>query len=328
MGLTPHDARKGVEEIMSEFIGVDVSKLTLDVHAHVSGASFVVENSEAGLEQLIERVRALDCALVVLEASGGYERLCAAMLTQAGVSVAVVNARQVRAFALASGVLAKTDRVDARVLAHFAQAIQPTPRPLPDEQRQVLDELMGRRRQLIGMLVMEKNRLAQARDRRVRRDIKSLIEVLQRRIAGCDGELQQLIQASPVWRTQEDLLRSFNGIGPVSARTLLIELPELGSLNRKKIAALVGLAPLANDSGKRRGKRSISGGRAQVRSALYMAAVTAVRANACIRDFYQRLRVAGKPAKVALVACMRKMLTILNAMMRTQTPWQERPIII
>ena len=308
---------------MSEFVGIDVSKAQLDIHTHAGGLRFTYGNDEAGLEQLVETLRALQVQLIVLEASGGYERLTAAMLTQAGFELAVVNPRQVRAFAIASGVLAKTDGVDARVLAHFAAAIRPTTRALADEQRQLLDELLGRRRQLVGMLVMEKNRLAQARDRRVRRDIKSLVEVLEKRIRGCDGELQQLIQASPIWRAQEDLLRSFNGIGPVSARTLLIELPELGRLSRKKIAALVGLAPLADDSGTRRGARHIAGGRAQVRTALYMAAVAAIRSNACIREFYQRLIAAGKPAKVALTACMRKMLTILNAMVRTQTRWQQ-----
>ena len=273
---------------MSEFIGVDVSKAQLDVHAHVRGERAAYSNDEAGLEQLIGWLRAFEVQLVVLEASGGYERLAAALLTQAGFAVAVVNPRQVRAFAIASGVLAKTDAVDARVLAHFAAVIRPAARPIADEQRQLLDELLGRRRQLVGMVVMEKNRLLQARDKRVRRDIKSLVEILQKRIRGCDGELQQLIQDSPVWRAQEDLLRSFNGIGPVNARTLLIELPELGRLTRKKIAALVGVAPIPDDSGARRGRRFIRGGRAQVRSALYMAAVTAIRSNCCIRQFYER----------------------------------------
>lgn len=308
---------------MSEFVGIDVSKAQLDVRTHAGALSFACGNDEAGLEQLVETLRPLQVQLIVLEASGGYERLAAAMLTQAGFEVAVVNPRQVRAFAIALGVLAKTDRVDARVLAHFAAAIRPSQRVIADEQRELLDELLGRRRQLVGMLVMEKNRLAQARDRRVRRDIKSLVEILEKRIRGCDGELQQLIQASPIWRAQEDLLRSFNGIGPVNARTLLIELPELGRLSRKKIAALVGLAPIADDSGTRRGARHIRGGRAQVRSALYMAAVTAIRSNPYIREFYQRLIAAGKPVKVALTACMRKMLTILNAMVRTQTRWQQ-----
>lgn len=308
---------------MSEFIGIDVSKTTLDVAAHASGVRLQAENSEAGLKQLCVRLGKLAPELVVMEASGGYERLCAATLAQAGLPVAVVNARQVRAFAVATGVLAKTDAVDARVLAHFAAAVRPAVRPLPDEQRAALDEIMGRRRQLVGMLVMEKNRLAQARNPGVRRDIKSLIAVLEKRISGCDGELQRQIQASPVWRTQEDLLRSFNGIGPVNARVLLVELPELGALDRKQIAALVGLAPIARDSGQYRGRRSIAGGRGQVRASLYMASIAAIRANAVIRAFYQRLREAGKPAKVAIVACMRKILTILNAMVRTQTRWQE-----
>jgi transposase len=312
-----------VEENMSEFVGIDVSKAQLDVRTHAGALSFQYGNDEAGLERLVHTLRPLQVQLIVMEASGGYERLGAAVLTQAGFEVAVVNPRQVRAFAVASGVLAKTDRVDARVLAHFAAAIRPSQRVIADEQRELLDELLGRRRQLVGMLVMEKNRLAQARDRRVRRDIKSLVDILEKRIRGCDGELQQLIQASPIWRAQEDLLRSFNGIGPVSARTLLIELPELGRLSRKKIAALVGLAPIAHDSGTRRGARHIHGGRTQVRTALYMAAVTAIRSNPCIREFYQRLTAAGKPVKLALTACMHKMLTILNAMVRTQTYWRH-----
>jgi transposase len=313
----------GMEDLMSEFIGIDVSKATLDVAVHGSGARLQAQNDEQGLKELGAQLLALAPELVVMEASGGYERLCAASLAQAGLPVAVVNARQVRAFAVATGVLAKTDAVDARVLAHFAAAVRPAVRSLPDEQRAALDEIMGRRRQLVGMLVMEKNRLAQARNPGVRRDIKSLIAVLEKRIGGCDGELQRQIQASPVWRAQDDLLRSFNGIGPVNVRTLLVELPELGTLNRKQIAALVGIAPIARDSGQHRGRRSIAGGRGQVRASLYMATVAAIRANAVIRAFYQRLREAGKPAKVAIVACMRKILTILNAMVRTQTRWQK-----
>jgi transposase len=307
---------------MSEFIGIDVSKASLDVAVHGSGARLQVENNERGMERLVEQLKTLEPELIVLEASGGYERLCVGGLAQAGLSVAVVNARQVRAFAMAIGVLAKSDAVDARVLAHFASAVRPAVRPLPDGQRQALDDLMGRRRQLMDMLVMEKNRLGQARDPHVRRDIQGLIRVLEKRIDGCDGDLQRLIRESPVWRAQEDLLRSFNGIGKANAFTMLAELPELGTLTRKKIAALVGVAPIARDSGQHRGRRSIAGGRAQVRSMLYMAAVTAARTNPVIRAFYQRLRAAGKPAKVALVACMRKILTILNAMLRTQTRWQ------
>ncbi len=311
---------------MSEFIGIDVSKAVLDVAAHASGTHLQVENSEQGFKQLCDELVGLAPELVVMEASGGDERLCAAALAHAGLPVAVVNARQVRAFALATGVLAKSDTVDARVLAHFAAAVRPAVRPLPDEQRAVLDELMGRRRQLVGMLVMEKNRLAQARDRGVRREIKSLVTILEKRIRGCDGELQRLIQASPIWREKEDLLRSFQGIGPVSARALVVELPELGALNRKQIASLAGVAPIARDSGSRRGQRAIAGGRGQVRAILYMATVTAMRVNPQIRIFYERLRQAGKPFKVVIVACMRKVLTILNAMMRTHTRWQP-PIV-
>jgi transposase len=312
----------GAEDIMSEFVGIDVSKAQLDVYGHTTKSVFSVTNDEAGLKMLMERLMQLEPQLVVLEATGGYERLCAASLARAGRAVAVVNPRQVRAFAVATGILAKSDRVDARVLAHFAAAVRPPVRALPDEQRQALDELLGRRRQLIGMLVQEKNRLLQARAPLVRKDIKTHIAMLEKRIGGCDGELQQIIHDSPAWKAQEDLLRSFNGIGPVSARTLVAELPELGRLNRKQIASLVGLAPIARDSGTWRGKRSIRGGRGQVRGALYMATVTAVRSNFHIRAFYQRLCAAGKPHKVALIACMRKVLTILNAMMRTQTRWQ------
>jgi transposase len=313
----------GVEDMMSEFVGIDVSKAKLDVCLHEAGAAFTVANDEAGLKELAEKLAAVQPQLIVLEATGGYERLCAASLAQSGLGVAIVNPRQVRAFAIATGVLAKTDKVDARVLAHFAASVRPRVRALPDEQREALDELLGRRRQLMGMLVQEKNRLQQARAALVKKDIKSHIVILQNRIGGCDAELQQLIHASPVWKAQEDLLRSFTGIGPVSACTLMAELPELGALNRKKIASLVGLAPLPDDSGPRRGKRAIYGGRAHIRSVLYMATVSAIRANQPIRSFYQRLCAAGKPHKVALIACMRKVLTILNAMTRTQTRWRD-----
>ena len=311
---------------MNEFIGIDISKSRLDVAVHGSGASFAIENTDAGVAQLCERLVALQPELVVMEASGGYERLCAAALAHAGVAVVVVNARQVRAFALATGVLAKTDRVDARVLAHFAQAVRPPVRPLPDEQQQALDELLARRRQIVSAWVAEKNRLALARTAPVKRSVREAVAAYARLLERIERDLDGLIQHSPLWREKEDLLRSFNGIGPVSARTLLADLPELGRLNRKQIAALVGLAPIARESGNWRGQRSIFGGRAQVRTALYMPTVAAIRTNARIGAFYQRLRQAGKPPKVALVACMRKVLTILNAMVRTQTRWHEQPI--
>lgn len=308
---------------MSEFVGIDVSKVRLDVCLHEARSAFAVANDEPGFKDLTEKLETIQPELIVLEATGGYERLCAAWLARSGFAVAVVNPRQVRAYAVATGVLAKTDKVDARVLASFAAGVRPKVRVLPDEQREALDELLGRRRQLTGMLVQEKNRLQQARAALVKKEIKSHIEILQKRIGGCDAELQQLIHDSPVWKTQEDLLRSFNGIGPVSACTLVAELPELGTLSRKKIAALVGVAPLPDDSGRRRGKRVIYGGRAHVRSVLYMATVSAIRTNECIRSFYRRLCAAGKPHKVALIACMRKLLTILNAMMRSQTRWRD-----
>jgi len=311
---------------MSEFVGIDVSKVQLDVCLHSAGTAFSVPNAEAGLRELCAQLLALSPQLVVLEATGGYERLCAASLAQCGVPVVIANARQVRAFAIATGVLAKSDRVDARVLAHFAAAVQPEVRALPDEQRQALDELLGRRRQLVAMLVQEKNRLAQTHTPLVKKDIKSHITILQKRINGCDGELQQVIHASPVWKAQEDLLLSFKGIGPVNARTLVAELPELGQLNRKQIAALVGLAPFPRESGVWHGKRRIQGGRGQIRHTLYMATLAAVRFNACIRTFYQRLIAAGKPAKVALVAVMRKLLTTLNAMIKHETPWKSATV--
>lgn len=308
---------------MSEFIGIDVSKSTLDVAVHGSDQQFAVDNTEAGLKPLCERLTVLRPELVVLEASGGYERLCVAALVQARLPVVLVNARQVREFARATGVVAKTDRLDARVLAHFAAAVRPAVRPLPDEQSQALDELLARRRQMVAALVAEKNRLGLARGRLVKRTVREAAQTYERLLELIDRELDDLIKASPLWREKEDLLRSFKGIGPVSARTLLAELPELGALDRKQIAALVGVAPMARESGRWRGRRSISGGRGQVRAILYMAAVTAIRSNAQIRTFYQRLRQAGKPFKLAIVACMRKLLTILNAMVRTQTRWRQ-----
>lgn len=306
---------------MNPFVGIDVSKDKLDVAVH-EAESFVVQNTERDVGQLCERLKALSPGLVVLEASGGYERLCVAALAHAGLPVALVNARQVREFARATGVLAKTDRLDARVLAHFAAAVQPSVRPLPDAQHQALDELLARRRQMVAALVAEKNRLGLARTRMVKRTLREAVGTYERMLALLDSELDDLIKSSPLWREKEDLLRSFKGIGPVSARTLLAALPELGLLNRRQIAALVGVAPMARDSGTLRGHRRIWGGRGQVRAVLYMATITAMRSNVQIRTFYQRLRQAGKPGKVALIACMRKLLTILNTMLRTHTRWQ------
>lgn len=311
---------------MSEFIGIDVSKATLEVAAHASGEQFMVENTEAQFNTLCERLHAMGPELVVLEASGGYERLCVAALAQARLPVVLVNARQVREFARATGVIAKTDRLDARVLAHFAAAVRPALRPFPDEQSRALEELLGRRRQVIAALVAEKNRLGLARGRLVKRTLREAARTYERLLELIDRELDELIRTSPLWREKENLLRSCKGIGPVSTRSLIGELPELGALGRKQIAALVGVAPIARESGRWRGRRAIEGGRGQVRAILYMATISAIRSNVQIRTFYQRLRQAGKPFKVAVVACMRKLLTILNAMVRTQTRWQQ-PIV-
>jgi transposase len=270
---------------------------------------------------LVPRLHALRPALVVLEATGGYERAVVAALAAAGLPVVVANPRQIRAFARAVGQLAKTDRLDAAMLARFGAQVRPTPRALPDAQAEALDALLTRRRQLIEMLTAEKNRLAAAVPA-VRRGITQHIRWLERQLDDVDGELGALIEASPLWRAQDDLLQSVPGVGPVLSRTLLGELPELGRLTHKQIAALVGVAPMARDSGTWRGRRGVTGGRAPVRTALYMAAVTAAHHNPVIRVFYRRLRAAGKPAKVALTACMRKLLTILNAMARSGEPWR------
>jgi transposase len=258
-----------------------------------------------------------------MEATGGYERLCAAMLAAAGLALSVVNPRQVRDFAKSKGILAKTDRLDARVLAHFGAAIKPEPRALPDAQQQLLDELMLRRRQIVAGLVAEKNRLGMAHTGAVKKSLRAAIAFYERLLADVDRQVGEHIERSPLWRARDDLLRSFKGVGPVSSRTLIGDLPELGTLDRKRIAALVGVAPVARDSGKRKGTRTIFGGRGQVRAALYMVAITAIRTNVPISQFYQRLRAAGKPTKVAIVACMRKILIILNAMVRNHSRWNE-----
>lgn len=302
-------------------VGIDVSKASLDVALSPGAERWTVGNDAAGVSALVPRLQALRPALVVLEATGGYERTAVAALAAAGLPVIVANPRQIRAFARAVGQLAKTDRLDAAMLARFGAQVRPTPRPLPDAQAQALDALLTRRRQLIEMLTAEKNRLTAAVPA-VRRGITQHIRWLERQLDDVDGELGALIEASPLWRAQDDLLQSVPGVGPVLSRTLLGELPELGRLTHKQIAALVGVAPMARDSGTWRGRRGVTGGRAPVRTALYMAAVTAAHHNPTIRVFYRRLRAAGKPAKVALTACMRKLLTILNAMMRAGTYWR------
>jgi len=304
------------------FIGIDVAKRQLDVAERPSGEAWSVGNDGAGIAALIERLRNSDpIALIVLEATGGYEIPVVAALTAACLPVVVANARQVRDFARALGKLAKTDTIDAAVLAQFAEAVRPEVRALPDELTQTLQSWLARRRQVLEMLLAEEQRLTMA-VRGLRPQIQQHIEWLRRQLRDIDTELQNLIRDSPIWREQENLLRTVPGVGPVLATTLLADLPELGRLNRKQIAALVGVAPLNRDSGLQRGARHIWGGRAPVRTALYMATVSAVRCNAVIRIFFERLCAAGKPKKVALTACMRKLLTILNAMMLTRTGWR------
>jgi len=311
---------------MECFVGIDVAKATLDLALEPSGEAWSVPNDAAGIDDLVNRLAPLGPTLIVLEATGGYEAAVTATLANAGLPVVVTNPRQVRDFAKACGRLAKTDALDARTLARFAARVQPAPRPLPTEAAQLLDALLTRRRQLIEMLTAETNRLGVARGP-VRRDITQHIRWLKRRLADADGELKAAIQASPVWRAKDDLLQSVPGVGRVLSLTLLAELPELGRLSRREIAALVGVAPLNRDSGRRRGPRVVWGGRAPVRAVLYMGALAATRANPVIRTFFARLRAAGKPTKVALTACMRKLLTILNAMVRHQTPWREQAVL-
>jgi transposase len=307
------------------FVGIDVSKDHLDVHIRPDATAFRCPTDPAGLASIVARLLAVQPQLVILEATGGYEAPLVAALAAAGLPVVVVNPRQVRRFAEATGQLAKTDTLDAAVLAHFAEAIRPEVRPLPDEATVALAALVARRRQLIDMRTAEVNRLGMA-PAPVAKGIRDHIAWLNRQLSRVDGELTTAIKASPLWRAADDLLQSAPGVGPVVSRTILSELPEIGTLSGKRIAALVGVAPVARDSGRKSGTRSIAGGRAGVRSGLYMAILSAVRYNPVIRAFYQRLREAGKAVKVAQVAVMRKLLTILNAMVRDHRQWNPATV--
>ncbi len=314
--------------MMELYVGVDVSKARLDIAARPSGETWRVVNDEEGIEALLDRLREMRPALVVLEASGGYERPVVAALAAAGLPVAVVNPRQARDFAKATGKLAKTDELDAQALAHFAEAVRPEVRPVPDKQAQEFAAILARRRQVVGMLVAEGNRLETSVSP-VRERIEAHIGFLREELDELDGDLDLAIRESSVWREKDELLRSVPGVGPKVSATLLADLPELGTLDNKKLAALVGIAPLNRDSGVFRGKRHVWGGRAAVRQMLYMAAVTAARCNPVFRKFYVRLLAAGKPKKVALVACMRKLLVTLNSMLRHGTLWgQPNPLLV
>ena len=306
------------------FIGIDVAKADLVVSILPSAERFTVTNDERGVRTLVERLQAVRPTLIVLEATGGYELLGVAGLAAAALHVVVVNPRQVRDFAKATGQLAKTDRIDADLLARFAEVVRPAVRSLPDADVQELEALLTRRRQLLEMLHAERNRVGQVfggGKRLVRKSLKTHIAYLERELRVTDTDLGAMVKASPAWRERDALLQSVPGVGPVLSRTLLADLPELGRLSRRAIAKLVGVAPLSRDSGTMRGRRFVQGGRASVRAVLYMAALVATRRNAVIRTFYLRLLAVGKPKKLALVACMRKLLTILNTMARTAQRW-------
>jgi len=305
------------------FVGIDVAKDRLDIHVRPSGESFTVARDGEGLVVLVDRLKQIAPALVVLEATGGFEITVAAAVGSAGLPLAVVNPRQIRDFARATGKLAKTDALDAAAIAHFAQAVHPEPRPLPDAQAQELGELVARRRQVIEMMVAERNRARLLQSKRLKKRIDQHLATLQKELTEIETDLDDTIRGTPIWRENEDLLKSVPGIGSATARTLLADLPELGALGRKQIAALVGVAPLNRDSGAWRGKRTVWGGRANVRTALYMAALSASRWNPVIAAFYRHLRSLGKPPKVALTACMRKLLVMLNAILRDRRPWQN-----
>jgi transposase len=310
---------------MAEYVGIDVSKEHLDIALHEGKREWRCSHDDAGLDALAKELRAIGPELIVLEATGGFELTVLAALTIARLPVAVVNPRNVRDFAKASGRLAKTDKLDARCIAHFASAMQPLRTEMPDETTLALEQLLTRRRQLMQELIAEKNRRSTLRGpRRTERVLKSLdqhIDWLEKEIEGIDDNTRDYIERSPVWRAKDQLLRSVPGVGPGTSRTLLVELPELGTLDRKKIAALAGLAPFNDESGGKERRRVTWGGRTPVRSMLYMACVSALRCNPVLKALYDRLIAAGKPAKVALTACMRKLLTILNAMVKAHRPW-------
>ena len=309
------------------YVGIDIAKAQLDVAVRPTNDRWVIPHHEAGIQQLVARLQTLAPALVVLEATGGLELPVVVALAATAVPVVVVTPRQVRDFARATGQLAKTDALDAAILAHFAAAVRPPVRPLRDADTQALHALATRRHQVRTMLVAERNRLGTATAGvrpHIAAHIAAHIAWLAQELADLDQQLRQTLRQSPVWREKDDLLRTVPGVGPQLSLTLLAHLPELGTLDRRQIAALVGVAPFNRDSGPLRGKRTVWGGRARVRATLYMGALVASRYNPVIRAFYQRLLAAGKPKKLALTACMRKLLVILNAMLKQGAPWSDR----
>jgi transposase len=307
---------------METIVGIDVSKACLDIAVIPSGDAFQVGNDQLGVDELIKRLGVLRPHVVALEATGGFENVAAAGLTAAGYAVVILNPAQVRAYALALGQKAKTDTIDAGLIAAFVQATKPQIRPLPDDQTQELSALVTRRRQIVQMITAEENRSRMVLAKPSRKSIKRLLAALKRELESLDTDLDDHIRISPVWRVREELLTSVPGVGTTTARTLLAEMPELGRLDRRQIAALAGLAPWTRQSGKWRGKSFIGGGRSQVRSTLFMAALVASRFNPVLKAFRDKLVAAGKPKIVAIVATMRKLLTILNAIVRDQKPWQ------
>lgn len=305
------------------FVGIDVAKDRLDVHVLPGGETFAVARDSEGLAALVERLGAVRPHLIALEATGGFETVVAAALAAERLPLAVVNPRLIREFARAAGQLAKTDRLDARIIALFAERMRPEPRPLPDEQTRALAELVARRRQIVEMMTAERNRRRYLTNRRLLKSIDRLLKVLQQELSDLEQDLDDTIRGTPAWRETEDLLTSVPGVGDKLARALIADLPELGHLDRKKIAALVGVAPYNRDSGTLRGRRTIWAGRVKVRATLYMAALVAAHHNPVLAGFYQRLLAAGKAKKLALVAVMRKLLIILNAILRDRRPWQN-----
>jgi transposase len=303
------------------FVGIDVSKDWLDVHVRPGGEAFAVSRDGRGLEELIDRLTTLAPQLIALEATGGFETIAAAAIAGAALPLAIINPAQVRHFAQAVGKRAKTDPIDAEVIARFAEAVKPEPRPLPDEQARLLAELVARRRQIIEMIVAERQREKRVENTHIRKGILRHIRVLEKELTDIDEDVGTLVGSSPAWREKEDLMISFPGVSHKLARTFLAEVPELGRLNRREIASLAGLAPFTRQSGRWKGKSTIAGGRAPLRTALYMAALSASRCNPPLKIFYQRLLSAGKPKMVALIAVARKLLTILNAMLRDRKQW-------